>query len=410
MLISWELLKEFIDLNITPEQAAERLTLSGTEIESIERPAGKMSGVVAARVQVLERHELDPHLLVAHLDVGSGKYQKCVTSAHNINKGDLVLYAGEGAVLPDGTVMGVRDFKGVTSAGMMLSAGELGLPDVDDNTGLLILPDDAAPGTDARTLYHIGDVILDVSITPNRGDLLSLLGLARELKGLYNKSNLLTPWWLRPLKHSQDWTESFGEISLPDAGCFAYRLGLATGAEIKKSPLTVRIDLQHLGMRPINNAVDVTNYVMLALGQPLHAFDLNTLPAREITVRAARNGERMTTLDEKERLLDERDMLITSGGEAIAIAGVMGGLQTGINDSTKTIVIESASFSPVRVGHTSRRLGISSEAAFRFSRTVDVNLSSRALSAALTLLSHWCGAEVDYKVLSAENGHKEPEA
>ncbi|MBQ6910500.1 MAG: phenylalanine--tRNA ligase subunit beta, partial [Synergistaceae bacterium] len=189
MLISWELLKEFIDLNITPEQAAERLTLSGTEIESIERPAGKMSGVVAARVQVLERHELDKHLLVAHLDVGSGKYKKCVTSAHNINKGDLVLYAGEGAVLPDGTVLGVRDFKGVASSGMMLSAGELGLPDVDDNTGLLILPDDAAPGTDARTLYHIGDVILDVSITPNRGDLLSLLGLARELKGLYNKSN-----------------------------------------------------------------------------------------------------------------------------------------------------------------------------------------------------------------------------
>ena len=410
MLISWELLKEFIDLNVTPEQAAERLTLSGTEIESIERPAGKMSGVVAARVQILERHELDKHLLVAHLDVGSGKYQKCVTSAHNINKGDLVLYAGEGAVLPDGTVMGVRDFKGVTSAGMMLSAGELGLPDVDDNTGLLILPDDAAPGTDARTLYHIGDVILDVSITPNRGDLLSLLGLARELKGLYPKANLLTPWWLRPLKHSQDWTEDFGEISLPDAGCFAYRLGLATGAEIKKSPLTVRIDLQHLGMRPINNAVDVTNYIMLALGQPLHAFDLNTLPAREITVRAAHNGEKMTTLDEKERLLDDQDMLITSGGEAIAIAGVMGGLQTGINPDTKTIVIESASFSPVRVGHTSRRLGISSEAAFRFSRTVDVNLSSRALSAALTLLSHWCGAEVDYKVLSAENEHKEPEA
>ncbi|MBR1602529.1 MAG: phenylalanine--tRNA ligase subunit beta [Synergistaceae bacterium] len=412
MLISWQLLKEFIDFaeDVTPEQAAERLTLSGTEIESIERPAGKLSGVVAARVQILERHESDDKLLVAHLDTGSGKYHKCVTSAHNIKQGDLVLYAGEGAVLPDGNVLGVRDFKGVKSAGMMLSAGELGLPDVDDNTGLLILPDDAVPGTDARTLYHIGDVILDVSITPNRGDLLSLLGMARELKGLFNKSNLITPWWLRPLKHVNDWSESFGNINLPDKGCIAYRLGLATGAEIKKSPLTVRIDLQHLGMRPINNAVDVTNYIMLALGQPLHAFDLNTLPAREITVRAANNGEKMTTLDNKERILNEQDMLITSGGEAIAIAGVMGGLQTGINDNTKTIVIESACFSPVRVGYTSRRLGIASEAAFRFSRTVDPVLSSRALSAALTLLSHWCGAEVGYKVLSAENEHKEPEA
>lgn len=419
MLVSWELLKEFIDINVTPEQAAERLTLSGTEIENIVYTADKLSGVVAARVNILEPHpassscgeddKKNSRLLIAHLDVGSGKYHKCVTSAHNIKQGDLVLYAGEGAVLPDGTVMGTRDFAGVKSSGMMLSAKELGLPDIDSPDGLLVLPDDALPGADAKKLYHIGDVILDVSITPNRGDLLSLLGVSRELHGLFPDSNLITPWWLRPLKHEKNWTENFGDINLPDKGCLAYRLGLATGAKIKPSPLTVRIDLSHLGMRPISNAVDVTNYVMLALGQPLHAFDLNTLPAREITVRAANQGEVMTTLDGKERILNEKDMLITSGGEAIAIAGVMGGEQTGINDDTSTIVVESACFSPVRVGHTSRRLGIASEAAFRFSRTVDPALSSRALSAALTLLRDWCGAEVDYKVLSAENEHKKPE-
>ncbi len=409
MLVSWELLKEFIDLDVTPEEAAERLTLSGTEIESIIYPAGKLSGVVAARVNILERHPEDERLLIAHLDVGSGKYHKCVTSAHNIKQGDLVLYAGEGAVLPDGTVLGTRDFAGVKSSGMMLSAKELGLPDIDSPDGLLVLPDDALPGADAKKLYHIGDIILDMSITPNRGDLLSLLGVSRELHGLFPNSNLLTPWWLRPLKHEKVWTENFGDINLPDKGCLAYRLGLATGAKIKSSPLTVRIDLSHLGMRPISNAVDVTNYVMLALGQPLHAFDLNTLPAREITVRAANQGEVMTTLDGKERVLNNQDMLITSGGEAIAIAGVMGGEQTGINDDTSTIVVESACFSPVRVGHTSRRLGIASEAAFRFSRTVDPALSSRALSAALTLLRDWCGAEVEYKILSEENAYKKPE-
>ena len=405
MLISLELLKNFIDIepsNLTPEELAERLTFSGSEIESIIYTAGKMKGVVAARIDALEKHPSEEKYSIAHLNTGSGEHV-CVTSATNMKKGDLVFYAGAGAVLPNGTELGTRDFHGVESSGMMLSAAELGLQDVDDPSGLWILPADARPGDSAASLYHIGDVILDVSITPNRGDLLSVLGMAREIKGLYPKSILKTPEWLRPFKQEKTWPEEFGKISLPDKGCLCYRLGLATGAKMKQSPLTVKVDLAHLGMRPITAAVDVTNYVMLMLGQPLHAFDLNTLPAREITVRAAHDGEKMQTLDGKERTLTERDMLITSGGEAIALAGVMGGEQTGINDDTSTIVIESACFSPIRVGHTSRRLGINSEAAFRFSRTVDPNLSRIALTAATNLIRSWCGAEVDYKPLAAEN-------
>ena len=410
MLISWELLKHFVDIQpegITPEQLAERLTFSGSEVESITYCAGKMNGVVAAKIIQLYKHPSDDKYFVATLDTGSGKHL-CVTSAKNMKLGDMVFYAGEGAALPDGTVLGTRDFAGVMSAGMMLSAEELGLHDVDDPSGLLILPSDAQPGDDAKMLYHIGDVILDVSITPNRGDLLSHLGMAREIKGLYPQSVLKSPHWLSPLQQNMNWAEDFGSISLPDSGCLCYRLGLATGAKISASPLTAKVDLAHLGMRPINNAVDVTNYVMLMLGQPLHAFDLNTLPAREITVRAAHQGEHMTTLDGKDRALTERDMLITSGGEAIALAGVMGGEQTGINDDTSTIVIESASFSPVRVGHTSRRLGINSEAAFRFSRTVDPALSQLALNAACALISEWCGAKVDYMPLCAENNIPSP--
>lgn len=405
MLISWELLKHFIDIqpaNLTPEELADRLTFSGSEVEGITYCAGKMNGIVAAKIISLEKHPNESKYYVAHLDTGTGRHV-CITSAKNMKQGDLVLYAGEGSVLPDGKVMSTRDFLGVQSFGMMLSAEELGLHDVDDPSGLLILPDDARPGDDAKNLYHIGDVILDVSITPNRGDTLSLLGMAREIKGLYPKSTLKTPDWLNPLKQNNNWCEEFGNISLPDNGCLNYRLGLATGAKISASPLTAKIDLVHLGMRPINNAVDVTNYVMLMLGQPLHAFDLNTLPAREITVRAAHDGEHMITLDGKDRTLTERDMLITSGGEAIALAGVMGGEQTGINDDTTTIVIESACFSPIRVGHTSRRLGINSEAAFRFARTVDPNLSKSALMAASALMHDWCGADVSYKPLFAEN-------
>lgn len=405
MLVSWELLKNFIDiepLDLTPEALAERLTFSGAEVEGITYTAGKMKGVVAARIDALEPHPTEKKYLVAHLNTGTGEHV-CVTSATNVKKGDLVFYAGAGAVLPNGMELGTRNFHGVESFGMMLSAEELGLHDVDDPSGLLILPNDARPGDKAGSLYHIGDVILDVSITPNRGDLLSILGMAREIKGLYPKSVLKTPEWLTPLKQDKEWPEEFGNISLPDKGCLCYRLGLATDAKMAPSPLTIKIDLAHLGMRPIINAVDVTNYVMMMLGQPLHAFDLNTLPAREITVRAAHENEKMMTLDGKERLLTEKDMLITSGGEAIALAGVMGGEQTGINDDTSTIVIESACFSPIRVGHTSRRLGINSEAAFRFSRTVDPNLSRTALLAATNLIKEWCGAEVSYKPLSAEN-------
>ena len=406
MLISWELLKDFIEIkpaDLTPEALAERLTFSGSEIESITYTAGKMKGVVVAKIATLEAHPTEAKYSIAHLDTGARNEFICVTSATNMKQGDKVFYAGKGSVLPNGMELGTRDFHGVESFGMMLSAEELGLHDVDDPSGLLILPEDSPIGEKAENLYHIGDVILDVSITPNRGDLLSLQGMAREIKGLYPESILKTPEWLKPITQDKEWTENFGAISLPDKGCLCYRLGLATGATMKESPLTAKIDLAHLGMRPIINAVDVTNYVMLMLGQPLHAFDLNTLPAREITVRAANAGEKMQTLDGKERDLTERDMLITSGGEAIALAGVMGGEQTGINDDTSTIVIESACFSPVRVGHTSRRLGINSEAAFRFSRTVDPALSKQALTAACNLMREWCGAVVDYKVLSAEN-------
>ena len=404
MYVSLELLKKFIELDpgISVDDLAERLTFSGSEVENIIRPAEKLSGVVAARITDLKKHPSDEKLNVVKLNTGSGEHV-CVTSANNIKKGDMVFYAVKGSVLPNGIQLGERDFNGVTSEGMMLSAAELGLDGIADPSGLLILPNDAQPGDNAKDLYHIGDIILDVSITPNRGDLLSLLGMAREIKGLFPKSVLTMPEWLRPSVHHKDWCEKFGDISLPDDGCLCYRLGLATNAVMKDSPLTAKIDLVHMGMRPIINAVDVTNYIMLTLGQPLHAFDLNTLPAREITVRSAKNGEKMITLDGKERLLTNRDMLITSGGEAIAIAGVMGGETTGINNDTKTIVIESASFSPVRVGHTSRRLGINSEAAYRFSRTVDPAMSKIALGAALNLVHEWCGAEIDYKPISDEN-------
>jgi phenylalanyl-tRNA synthetase beta chain len=430
MIVSWHLLKRFIDLPVSPEEAAARLTMSGAEVESIERPGGAISGVVVGRVESLERRPFmglrqgeRQNLFVAAVDTGENK-AVCVTAATNLKVGDKVFYGAPGATLPDAAApsgkleLGARDFGEVRSEGMMLSAAELGLPDVDIAEGVLVLPDDAPVGADALSLYGIGDVLLDVSVTPNRGDLLSILGVARELKGLYPDAVLKPMPWEKSAPGTDVWPVPFGAISLPDDGCLNYHLGLATNVKIGPSPVEIRVALSRLGMRPISNIVDATNYVMLLLGQPLHAFDLNTLPERDITVRSAFEGETIVTLDGKERILTAKDMLITSGRESagaapatrpIALAGVMGGKQTGINDDTDIVVLEGASFSPRRVGHTSRRLSIGSEAAFRYSRGVDPALSALGVDYALSLMAEWSGAEAGYKKLSAYNAQPEPQ-
>ncbi|MDR2178996.1 MAG: phenylalanine--tRNA ligase subunit beta [Synergistaceae bacterium] len=418
MIVSWQLLKRFIDLPVSPEEAAVRLTLSGAEVESIEHPEAQVSGVAVARVRSLQGHPSKPNLFVATLETGKGE-AVCVTAATNLKAGDKVFYGAPGATIPEVTArgtskkaeLGLRDFGEIRSAGMMLSAAELGLPDVDIVEGILVLPEDAPLGADALSLYGLGDALLDVSITPNRGDLLSILGMARELKGLYPDAVL------KPMPEhtsgTEDWPVEFGAIALPDDGCLNYHLGLATGVKIAPSPVEIRVTLAHLGMRPISNIVDATNYVMLLLGQPLHPFDLNTLPGWEITVRPAFEGEKIVTLDGKERLLTAKDMLITSGKETpthpIALAGIMGGKETVINDDTDVVVLEGASFSPRRVGHTSRRLGIASEAAFRYSRGVDPTLSALGVDYALFLMREWSGAVIDYKKLSAFNLQPEPQ-
>ncbi|MDR2523743.1 MAG: phenylalanine--tRNA ligase subunit beta [Synergistaceae bacterium] len=411
MRASWQLLSRLIDLPASPEETAERLTMSGAEVESIVRPGSRVSGVVVAHILSLEKHPSRDDLLIASLDTGRGKHA-CVTAAANMKAGDKVFYGAPGSTLPDIEELGIRDFDGVRSEGMMLSGKEMGLPDVDLTAGLLVLPPGAPLGADALTLYGLGDVLLDISVTPNRGDLLSILGVARELKGLFPSAVLKPMPWDEVLPGDDSWPVEFGSVTLPDPGCLNYHLGLATDVDIGPSPLEIRVALAHLGMRPISNIVDVTNYVMLLLGQPLHAFDLNTLPKREITVRSAAAGEMIVTLDGKERRLTPKDMLITSGSgpksEPIALAGVMGGEQTGIRDDTKIVVLEGASFSALRVGHTSRRLGITSEAASRYSRGVDPTLSAVGVDYALTLMREWGGASIGYKKISAFNAQPDP--
>ena len=307
-----------------------------------------------------------------------------------------------GAVLADGSVLGTRDFEGVESVGMLLSAAELGIPEAADEFGILRLPAETAPGEDVKHLLGLDDAILDLSVTPNRGDLLSMLGVAREVYALFPEATWKMDLTAFPANAmNAEWPVDFKGITLKDDGCPLYCLGLITGLKSVPSPLRTRILLTLLGMRPISAMVDATNYAMLMLGQPTHAFDADRLPSPEITVRSAADGEETRTLDGKNHRLEPGDMLITSGGLAVGIAGVMGGENSEILESTRTVFLESANFDAIRVSRTSRRLGISSEAAFRYARIVDTRIAQTALKYISSLLEEWGAAEGGYAILSA---------
>lgn len=401
MLMSWNWLNSLVSIPASLKDVAEKLTVTGCEIEGITYPCEELSGVWVAKIISLKPHPNKSSLFVVQLDYGKGE-ACCVTAATNLKEGDLIPYAPPQAVLADGTVLSERDFDGVVSQGMMLSAEEIGLPDIADEFGILRLPDDAPVGADLKKYLRLDDAVLDVSVTPNRGDLLSALGIAREIYALFPDAVGRKNMKNRP-DEGQHWPMDFRTPTLKDGGCRRYLLGLATDVKIGPSPLPIRILLSLMGMRPISNVVDATNLVMLLMGQPLHAFDLDRLPEREITVRSAKDGEYMTTLDGKKRVLDSLDLLITSNGAPIALAGVMGGESAEICDTTKNVVIESASFDPVRVSRTSRRLGLNSEASFRYARGVDPELVYPAMACVLSLLKKWGAAHTEWNVLAATN-------
>jgi phenylalanyl-tRNA synthetase beta chain len=385
--LNW--LREFVDFDLDAEQLARRLTETGTEVEAVETPCDRFQGAVSARIEKLEVHPERNDLYIAEVDTGAEK-ALCVSAAPNLRQGACVPYGPPGCVLADGTVIGRRDFSGVESVGMMLSAEEIGLPEIADEFGILNLDPGTAPGLDIRDVLGLDDQVFDLSITPNRGDLLSIKGLATEVAGIVDGA--------RPVEHEPDSipqglpSEGFKGIHLEDPDCPLYVLGFADSISMAPSPLSARVRLCLSGMRPVSNIVDATNLVMLSTGQPLHAFDADLLPEAEITVRSARPGETLVTLDGKHRALTREDLLITSGGIPIALAGVMGGLDTEINAKTGKILIESANFNSIRISRTSRRLGLPSEASYRYARTVDPWKAQAAVREIFGLLSSWKAA------------------
>ncbi len=390
MRISINWLKDYVCIDVNPEELARTLTFLGLEIEAIERPGAEIHGVYVGRILSLDPHPNADKLVVCRTDVGRGEPLQIVCGAKNMKPGDLVPTAVVGASLPGGFEIGQRKMRGIESHGMMCSGRELGLG--DDHSGLLILPEDFPLGEDIKPLLGLDDVILDVSVTPNRGDWASFIGVAREVAAYYRVPWTLPKVDLREARKSvNDWTSI--TIDAPEL-CPRYCARILTGVKVAPSPDWLARRLLAVGQRPINNIVDITNYVLMETGHPLHAFDYERLEGHRIIVRNSKQGETIETLDGVSRKLTAEMLVIADSAKPVAVAGVMGGSSSEVHSETTTILLESAYFNPVSIRRTARTLGMNTEASSRFQRGADPEMAVYALDRAAALMQQLAGAEV----------------
>lgn len=394
MRVSYNWLSEYVD-GILPDIdiLAKELTFCGLEVECVE----KLGEDLVGRLKVAKILEVAPHpnadkLSLCEVDDGSGgPSRKIVCGATNMKAGDMVALANPGVRLPNGVKIKKSKIRGETSDGMLCSLAELEAG--EDASGIIILPETSKPGESAAEVLGLVDTILEIGITPNRPDCLSMVGIAREVAAIFGDLSLMYP--LVELEESDKQVDSMVKVTVvDDEGCPRYAARLVEGVQIGPSPDWMQRRLMAADVRPINNVVDITNYVMLELGQPLHAFDLKRLAGPEIVVRRASEGEKFVTLDDEEMTLREEDLLICDIEKPVAVAGVMGGQHSGVTDDTKDVLIESAYFSPQGIRRTSRRLGLRSESSHRFERGVDPEGTLLALGRAAAFMAELAGGKV----------------
>jgi len=391
--VNW--LREFVEVPKSVDELAELLTLAGTEIESIEKRGANFDNVVVAQIKGSAQHPNADRLSVCQVDDGSGQERQIVCGAKNYKVGDKVPLALPGAVLAGDLKIKPSKLRGVESQGMLCSPSELGLS--ADSDGLLILSPEAKIGEPIASLFP-EDTILDVEITPNRGDLLSHFGLAREISALTGAATPSSRMVETDASAARTRAGSI-KISAPNA-CPFYSARRIENIKVGPSPDWLRARLESVGLRSINNIVDITNFVMLELGQPLHAFDADKLTGG-INVRLANAGEKFLALDGKTYSLGEQDLVIADDARAVGIAGVMGGEDTGVTESTKTLLLESAFFDPASIRRTARRLSLPSDASYRFERRVDPGTVLTASSRAAELMREISGANPAAKIATA---------
>ncbi len=375
MLVSLEWLGDFLDLNqVDGHELAELMSRTGIEIEGVTNYGQGLSNLVVGQVLSLEAHPDSDHLQVAQVDIGSGQSQTIVCGAPNIAQGQKVMVALPGAKLPGGINIGVSKLRGVESKGMICSLGELGFPEAvvpkAYAKGIYVLDDQAPVGADLIDYLHLDDPILELDITPNRADALSMLGAAYEVGAIIDQRPMLTVLEDIPLVTESDKLKDI-QLDIDSDLSQAYQVHLIEGVQVVESPTWLQVRLMKAGIRPLNNIVDATNYYLLQYGQPLHAFDYDRLDSKMIAVAPAQAGETIQTLDGLDRTLEAGDVLIKSGSTPIALAGVMGGLDSEVSDSTKNVLLEAAVFNPRSIRKTSKRLGLRSEASARFEKGIN---------------------------------------
>ncbi|MFC1847450.1 phenylalanine--tRNA ligase subunit beta [Chloroflexota bacterium] len=406
MKVSLNWLKEYVDITLPPSELAERLTMAGLEVE-VEVIGGNWENIVVGQITAINPHPNADRLTLPTVNLGT-EQATVVCGAPNLKVGDKIAFAYVGAQLTDGdtgqvAVLKSAKIRGVVSSGMVCSERELGIS--DRHEGIMVLPDEAPIGTPLGS--YLGDAILNLDVTPNRPDCLSVIGIAREVAALTGQNLHLA---------EVDYEEASSpigqqvdvEIAAPDL-CPRYCASLITGVKIAESPEWMQQRLLACGMRPINNVVDITNYVMLEYGQPLHAFDLDRVDGKKIIVRRATSGESMFTLDGAERVLAEDMLVIADEGRAVAVAGVMGGENSEVAQGTTSILLESASFNPASIHYTGRTLRLSSEACTRFERGIRPELTLPALRRATQLFIQLAGGEAAKGVIDVYPGKIETE-
>ncbi len=390
MKVSLEWLNEFVVIDTEPEDLAKRLTMRGLEVEGLEVLRPVFTGVVAGVITKIDAHPNADSLHICSIDAGKEELT-VVCGAPNIAVGDKVPLARVGAVLGGDFNIERRKLRGVESFGMLCSEKELGLS--DNHSGIFILPDDVIPGSDIAGLSFVEDTVFDINVPPNRGDCLSVFGIAREVASILNQKAKLPS--LKLGAKGKNSVKDEIALEIHDTGaCPRYVLKLIKGISIAPSPFWIRRRITRCGMRPINNIVDVTNYVMLELGQPLHAFDFKRLADARIEVRVAERPLVFRTLDSVDRSLEKGDILICDGSGPVAIAGIMGGENSEITDKTRDMALESAYFNPFSIRATARRLGIRSEASLRFEKGIDIDSVGYAAERAIDLMHQLAGGTV----------------
>jgi phenylalanyl-tRNA synthetase beta chain len=401
--LNW--LKEYVNITLPQADLAERLTMAGLEVKEVEVIGGSWENIVVGQIKAVVRHPNADRLRLATVDLGT-RQETVVCGAPNLRIGDKIAFAHVGAQLIDGHTGQVfrlksAEIRGIVSNGMVCSEKELGIS--DSHEGIMILPAEAPVGTPLTD--YLGDFIFDLEVTPNRPDCLSVTGIAREVAALSGQ-NLLLPEVRYDEGASTTSQQISIEVTAPDL-CSRYCASLITKIKVTASPTWMQQRLLACGMRPINNIVDITNYVMLEYGQPLHAFDYDTIKGKKIIVRRAVDGEALVTLDGVERTLSDNMLVIADERRAVAIAGVMGGADTEVTQQTTSILLESANFNPANIHYTSRRLSLSSEASVRFERGIRPELTLPALKRATQLIVEFAAGEAAKGVVDAYPGKQD---